>query len=96
MSVRQHMEAPRLAALDGPLKGHLVALTKKLLLIGQGLDCDLRVPDPLASRRHCEITKNRGQFEVRDLGSTNGTFVNGKPIKRQRLKQGDACRYFYE
>ena len=89
MGVRQQMKAPRLATLDGPSKGHVVPLAKKLLLIGQEPDCDLSVSDPLASRRHCEITRNKGRFEVRDLGSTNGTFVNGKPVKRQRLKHGD-------
>jgi len=83
------MKAPKLAMLDGPLKGRVFPLENKLLLIGQDVACDLQVSDTLASRRHCELIRNKDQFEVRDLGSTNGTFVNDKPVKHQRLKHGD-------
>ncbi len=83
------MKEPKLATLDGPLKGRVFALKNKLLLIGQEVSCDIHLSDTLASRRHCEIIRNKDQFEVRDLGSTNGTFVNDKPVKHQRLKHGD-------
>lgn len=60
------------------------------VVIGRGRDCDLPIPAPEASRRHCEIACEGNQFIVRDLGSTNGTFVNGEPLNAAHvLRPGD-------
>lgn len=45
-----------------------------------------------ASRRHCQILKIKDGYEIADLGSTNGTKVNGSPIKRHKLRDGDEIR----
>ncbi len=45
--------------------------------------------EPAASRRHCQIMKLSKSFEISDLGSTNGTKVNGKTVKRHSLRHGD-------
>lgn len=59
-------------------------------VIGRSRDCELPITAPEASRRHCEITSEGGQFVVKDLGSTNGTFVNGKPLTAPHtLRPGD-------
>lgn len=60
------------------------------VVIGRSRDCELPITAPEASRRHCEITSDGGQFIVKDLGSTNGTFLNGKPLTNPHtLRPGD-------
>lgn len=57
--------------------------------IGRGVDCALRIPLKDVSRKHCEIVIGRQHVNVRDLKSSNGTFVNGKRTEDARLKPGD-------
>lgn len=57
--------------------------------IGRRNDCSLRIPAADVSRRHCEISTLDRDVVVRDLGSANGTFVNGKRIAEKALKPGD-------
>ncbi len=59
------------------------------LLVGRSGRCDLRLPDVDTSRRHAEIVATDDGFVVRDLASTNGTFVNGERIAEYRLRPGD-------
>lgn len=58
-------------------------------IIGRRQDCHLRIPTRDVSRRHCEISYDDREVVVRDLGSSNGTFVNGKRIAETKLKPGD-------
>lgn len=58
-------------------------------IIGRRNDCSLRIPSPLVSRQHCELTQAGNRLIVKDLGSSNGTFVNGAKIKQKELKSGD-------
>ena len=58
-------------------------------IIGRRADCSLRIPSPLVSRQHCELTQAGTRLIVKDLGSSNGTFVNGAKIKQKELKSGD-------
>ena len=62
---------------------------ERSLLIGRSRGCDLQIPHSDASRRHAEIYRNEDGFILRDLGSTNGTFVNGEPVRERRLESGD-------
>ncbi|MCH2170002.1 DUF4388 domain-containing protein [Myxococcota bacterium] len=57
--------------------------------IGRGQDCDLRLANGDASRRHAEIRSGSEGFVLRDLDSTNGTYVNGKRIQEIALEPGD-------
>jgi hypothetical protein len=59
------------------------------LVIGRSRSCDLRVPSGDASRRHAEITATLEGYLLRDLGSTNGTFVNGEQVREHVLQPGD-------
>jgi len=62
-------------------------------IIGRRKDCGLRVLAHDISRRHCRIRVAGGVARVKDLGSTNGTFVNGKPISgEQMLRVGDTLK----
>ena len=55
--------------------------------------CDITVSDPDASRRHAQVAIDEDQLSIEDLGSTNGTFVNGERIdQRRRLTDGDEVR----
>jgi pSer/pThr/pTyr-binding forkhead associated (FHA) protein len=64
-------------------------LVAGLSIIGRHPNCDLRIPLMEISRRHCQIDCHNGLFALRDLGSFNGTFVNGERIEETQLKPGD-------
>jgi pSer/pThr/pTyr-binding forkhead associated (FHA) protein len=62
-------------------------------LIGRGADCDLRLPVSAISRHHCLIRLHGAEATLVDLGSSNGTFVNGKRVRSQApLHSGDEIR----
>jgi Protein of unknown function (DUF3662)/FHA domain len=63
-------------------------ITTPLVILGRGTDCDLRLVDPGVSRHHAEIRVEDGEVVLVDLGSTNGTFVNGQPVRRVALTDG--------
>ena len=61
--------------------------------LGRATGADFIVDAPLVSRVHCRLTVlPSGDLEVRDLDSTNGTFVNGQRVERARLASGDRLR----
>jgi len=72
---------------DGARKDFDVA--DGLTVVGRGEDCGLRVPLLSVSRRHCELTLAGDEFRVKDLGSSNGTYVNNKRITEVVLNPGD-------
>lgn len=79
--------APR---LEDEAAGTSFTLTAPLVVLGRGAEADLRVEDAGVSRKHAELRQvNDNGHEVTDLGSTNGTFVNGSQIARHRLEDGD-------
>jgi len=58
-------------------------------------DCELHTDSPLVSSRHCIITQSARDYRIEDLGSLNGTFVNGSrlsPGQPQTLRHGDVIR----
>jgi hypothetical protein len=63
-------------------------LSAPLTILGRGTDCDLRLVDPGVSRHHAELRVEDAEVVLVDLGSTNGTFVNGKPVRRITLTDG--------
>ena len=79
---------PRLL-VSGPESGQQTyELTTPVTMLGRGTDCDLRLVDPGVSRHHAELRLEDGQVVLLDLGSTNGTFVNGQPVRRVLLDDG--------
>jgi Protein of unknown function (DUF3662)/FHA domain len=72
--------------------GRSYQLTEGTHVIGRGQDSAFRLPDTGVSRRHLEITWDGQQATVTDLGSTNGTTVNGNPIQSWQLNDGDVIR----
>lgn len=76
----------RLEPLDG---GPPFELAKDLTLVGRNEDCDLRLDHKSVSKLHCVLVRTEGLVLVRDLGSTNGTRVNGQRIRRAALLPND-------
>lgn len=71
------------------------ALPKPVMVLGRRHDCDLRIPLPMVSRRHCQLTANAQTMKLRDLGSRGGTFLNNKQLEPEMdipLKPGDCIR----
>jgi hypothetical protein len=68
--------------------GSTYELQTPVTLLGRGTDCDLRLVDPGVSRHHAELRVEDDQVVLVDLGSTNGTFVNGQPVRRVALTNG--------
>lgn len=80
----------RLVPADG---GPPIDLTKDLALVGRGEDCDVRLDHKSVSKFHCVIVKTDGLLLLRDLGSTNGTRVNGQRVRRAALLPNDAVGF---
>jgi pSer/pThr/pTyr-binding forkhead associated (FHA) protein len=59
------------------------------LVIGRSSDLDLVLIEDMVSRKHAKIALQDGAITIADLGSTNGTFVNGEKVKKAQLKEGD-------
>ena len=59
------------------------------IVIGRSSELDMVLVEDMVSRRHAKITVTNGQIFIKDLGSTNGSFVNGEKVKRARLGEGD-------
>ena len=86
-------ELPVLIALGTREAGRRWALEGEAFLIGRGADCDLVVPDRRVSRHHARIRREPGGFVVEDLGSRNGTHVNGRGVEGPTLLQdGDVIQ----
>ena len=60
-----------------------------LKTIGRSAGAEFIVEAALVSRLHCQLTATADSLHVKDLGSTNGTFVNGKRVKTAELNEGD-------
>lgn len=67
-------------------------LSKETIVIGRQPDCDVVLSDAGVSRRHAEIRREGDEWVVVDLGSTNGTEINGTRLSRHRLAPGDRLR----
>jgi pSer/pThr/pTyr-binding forkhead associated (FHA) protein len=76
----------KLVATDG---GNSIDLVKDLTLLGRDEDCDIRIDHKSISKLHCVIAKTDGLLLIRDLGSTNGTRVNGQRVRRAALLPND-------
>ncbi len=77
-----------LAGPGGVGSGSTYELQTPVTLLGRGTDCDLRLVDPGVSRHHAELRVEDDQVVLVDLGSTNGTLVNGQPVRRVALTDG--------
>jgi predicted component of type VI protein secretion system len=66
-----------------------ITINKDLVVIGRKEDCDVRLEHKSVSKMHCVLVKTDGLLLLRDLGSTNGTRVNGTRVRRAALLPND-------
>ena len=96
------MSARLLEQTDGPNPLREIPLTGDQFLIGRGNDCDLRLHNSEISRHHCLLSINGHEVTIGDLGSANGTFVNGtRVVSQTALHTGDEirmgpCKFFID
>ena len=83
---------PRIIVVSGLSKGVVTPVSDDLVSIGRDHSNSVCLADPAVSGRHCRIHKPDGEYELVDLESDNGTFVNGVPIGRKALAHGDTIR----
>jgi pSer/pThr/pTyr-binding forkhead associated (FHA) protein len=81
-----------LIPLDGAQTGELFELRADRTVVGSSPDCDVMMVDPSISGRHAEFTATAHGFRVSDLGSTDGTYVNGKRVSSEDLADDDSLR----
>jgi hypothetical protein len=93
---RFHVEAEVIAGADGLSPADLVLpgggrvpIEAEPMLIGRMPECQVVLNDPNVSRRHAEVIRVNEDFMVRDLGSTNGTKINGSAVSEGYLHSGD-------
>ncbi len=90
-SEESEQSAPILIAYQGVLSGQRWQIQTDSLTLGRADDCDIVIPDRQISRYHARIERDAGGYLLRDLGSKNGTYVNGELLRGQpyRLRDGD-------
>lgn len=74
---------------EGPDRGRQFDLSRTEMHIGRSGENDVHLDDPTISRKHATVRHESGQYYIYDLGSMNPTQVNGRPITRYRLEDGD-------
>jgi len=80
-----------LNVLVGPHVGRIVAVNSEGMVVGRGEDAELRLDDPGLSRSHARLFRMGDAYYVQDLGSTNGSWVDGTPVNGAALIS-DGCR----
>lgn len=75
--------------VSGPGAGAGFAIDKERVIVGRGPGVDRAFNDPALSRQHASIEFAGGGFRLRDLGSTNGTVLNGQEVESAELRHGD-------
>lgn len=87
--VKERFMEASLVLVQADGKQRDVALKKAVQLIGRQTDCQIRIPSASVSRHHCEIIVSDSSVQVRDLGSSNGTYVNKQRVNQTDLNAGD-------
>ncbi len=83
----------KLVVLGGKHPGQEIAVQGSEFIVGRAPECKLRPNSDMVSRRHCMITVAEGRATIRDLGSRNGTIVNGqKIVGEHELRTGDKIK----
>jgi pSer/pThr/pTyr-binding forkhead associated (FHA) protein len=67
-------------------------VSREMTIIGRREDCDLRIPLGDVSRKHCRMIREADSLRIEDLGSSNGTYVNGQRVQEAILQPGDTVR----
>jgi hypothetical protein len=82
----------RLEFILGPMANQTLSLSDEVTTIGSVAGNTVVLADPAVSRKHAGIRKVNGSYELADLGSTNGVYVNGHKVPKKTLEPGDIIR----
>jgi hypothetical protein len=82
----------RIEFISGPLAGQVMPLTDEVTTLGSVAGNTIVLSDPAVSRKHLGIRRVGPHYELADLGSTNGVYVNGHRMPRKNLVSGDILR----
>ena len=82
----------RLEFILGPMANQTLPLHEEVTTIGSVAGNTVVLADPAVSRKHAGIRKVNGEYELADLGSTNGVYVNGHKVPKKTLEPGDIIR----
>jgi len=83
---------PKLVCISGPLRGREFKLVESTVRIGRHLDNEICIADSRVSKHHCKILPAGSDFRLIDIGSRNGTFLNGTPVRERTLEHGDEIK----
>jgi hypothetical protein len=89
LPVSDHDDGCHMGSLINDLSGEKYMIAGERMLIGRGIDCEVRIDDSAVSEHHACIYFQHGKLIVKDLGSTNGTRVNRERIQEKVLTDGD-------
>ncbi|MHC5003474.1 MAG: FHA domain-containing protein [Planctomycetota bacterium] len=80
-----------LFVVSGKSRGSVITIGSSSMVVGRDEGCDLQVVDELVSRRHFEVRGDDGDgpYRLVDLGSSNGTFIEGEQVSEKELADGD-------
>jgi diguanylate cyclase (GGDEF)-like protein len=92
LRARRQQVAAYLVVLQGTNVGEMYKIDGPEIVIGRAASAGVRLNDDGISRRHCRVVSVSGQIFIEDLGSANGTLVNGEMIEHHALKEGDKIR----
>lgn len=92
LRARRQQVAAYLVVLQGTNVGEMHKIDGPELVIGRAVSATVRLNDDGISRRHCRVLSIGGQVIIEDLGSANGTLVNGEMVQHHALKEGDKIR----
>jgi len=82
----------RLDFIVGPMANQTISLSEEVTTLGSVAGNTVVLADPAVSRKHAGIRKVNGSYELADLGSTNGIYVNGHKVPKKTLEPGDIIR----
>lgn len=85
-----HRRKTTLTIMNGCFEGLEIPLDKPRIILGRELGCNICLDDSHVSDLHAAVIKNGGDFSIEDLGSGNGTYVNGERVQKCRLRDGDS------
>ncbi len=92
LRARRQQVAAYLVVLQGTNVGEMHKIEGPEIVIGRAVSANVRLNDDGISRRHCRVLSIGGQVIIEDLGSANGTLVNGEMVQHHALKEGDKIR----
>jgi DNA-binding NtrC family response regulator len=92
VAARKHVGAAQLRVLDGPDRGVEIDLPQAGVVLGTDKACDVVLTDPFVSRRHCSVAPTQAGFSITDLGSSNGTVIDGVTVTKVVAPPGVALR----